>query len=339
MASPMAILAVGAIPIVGEVDESLTLCPRDVERRITRRTRAIMPVDMVGLACDMNALTDLARRRGVFICEDVCQAVGGSYEGRRLGSFGLASGFSFNYYKNITAGEGGCFATDHEDVFKRGCVAVDPCSYYWAKEDEKIDMHGRFTAWNFRATEVAGAILNVQLNYLDEMLAKMREEKKAVTAAGVDAGLRSIINHSPDYDCGSQAGFLFETEEAAKRFIERLVKHGAGGFRPIDTGRHVYTNWDPIMSKQAAHHPALNPYLLAENRDARTDYAPDMCARSLDILSRAVLIGMHPYWPEGRLEQVAAAVEKSARDLCGKTRKPKAARKAPRRKLKGKKRS
>jgi dTDP-4-amino-4,6-dideoxygalactose transaminase len=298
-----------------DVDDSLTLCPTDTERKITRRTKAIMPVHMVGLCCDMESLTALARKERVLICEDVCQAVGGSYKGKRLGSFGLASGFSFNYYKNITAGEGGCFATDREDVYKRGSVAVDPCSYYWAKEDEKIDMHGRFTAWNFRATEVAGAILNVQLNYLDEMLCRMRKQKAAVTSAGVENGLRSIVNHSPEWECGSHAGFLFESEPKARRFVKLLAENGIGSFRPIDTGRHVYTNWDPIISKQASHHPALNPYLLKENRDAEAEYTPRTCARSLDILKRAVLISMHPYWPEGRLEQVIAGVARAARAM------------------------
>ena len=315
MASPMAVLAVGAIPIVTDVDESLTLCPKDTERRITKRTRAVMPVDMVGLACNMKALVRLAKKKHVSICEDVCQAVGGSYEGKRLGTFGAAGGFSFNYYKNITAGEGGCFATDSEDVFKRGSVAVDPCSYYWEEKDKHIDMHGRFTAWNFRATEVAGAILNVQLDYLDEMLDAMRAHKKAVTAAGTEAGLRSIVNHSPDYECGSHAGFLFETEELAVRFGELLKGEEVGSFRPIDTGRHVYTNWDPIMNKQAAHHPSLNPYLLKENRDAKAEYTTETCARSLDVLKRAVLVGTHPYWPEGRREKVMEAIGKAAAAL------------------------
>jgi len=315
MASPMAVLAVGAIPIVAEVDDSLTLDPEDAARKITERTKAIMPVHMVGLSCDMNAFTALVKDKGVLICEDCCQAVGGSYEGSRLGTFSTAAGYSFNYYKNITAGEGGCFATDSEEVYKRGSVAIDPCSYYWEEADKDVEMHGRFTAWNFRSTEVAGAILNVQLNYLDAMIAAMREHKMAVTAAGVDAGLRSIVNHSLHHECGSHVGFLLETEEAAKRLGELLKEQGVGSFRPIDTGRHVYTNWDPVMNKQASHHPSLNPYLLEENRDAKADYSEDMCARSLDVLGRAVLIGTHPYWPDGREGEVIEGVCKAAAAL------------------------
>lgn len=307
MASALAVLAVGAIPIVGEVDESLTLCPKDVAAKVTERTRAIMPVHMVGLCCDMAALTKVAREHDLLICEDVCQAVGGGFEGKRLGTFGEAGGFSFNYYKNITAGEGGCFATDREDVFKRGSVAVDCCSYYWDDERD-TELHGHFAGGNYRATEIAGAVLNVQLNHLDEMLTTMRAQKVAITAAGVEAGLRSIVNHSPDSECGTHVGFLFDEAQDAIDFGARLGEAGVGNFRPIDTGRHVYTEWDPILKKQGAHHPSLNPYNLPENRDADIDYSRDMCASSLDILSRAVLIGTHAYWPEGRLEEVTAAV-------------------------------
>jgi dTDP-4-amino-4,6-dideoxygalactose transaminase len=313
MASPMAVLAVGAIPIVADVDESLTLDPEDTASKITDRTAAIMPVHMVGLSCDMDSLCELARQEDVRICEDVCQAVGGGYQGRKLGSFGHASGFSFNYFKNITAGEGGCFVTDDENVFERGSVAIDPCSYYWAEEGEKTDMHGHFTAWNFRATEIAGAILNVQLDRLEGMLAKMRHQKKVLTAAGEQCGLRPIVCHSPDYECGSHAGFIFEEEEQAVAFSEGLGEKDIKCFRPIDTGRHVYTAWDPVMKKQAAHHPALNPYLLEENQDAEADYTPGMCSRSLDILRRSALIGTHPSWTDSRLDEVADAVRDIAK--------------------------
>jgi dTDP-4-amino-4,6-dideoxygalactose transaminase len=312
MASALAVLQSGAIPVVAEVDESLTLDPLDVERKVTRRTRAIMPVHMVGLSCDMVALAALASRSGLLICEDVCQAVGGGFEGRRLGSFSDAAGFSFNYFKNITAGEGGCFVTDREEVCKRGSVVVDCCSYYW-DEDRPTELHGHFAAGNFRATEIAGAILNVQLGHLDEMLCAMRAQQKAITAAGRQAGLRSILRHSPDHDCGSHAGFLFDDARAAQDFVRRLGEAGVGSFRPIDTGRHIYTEWDPILKKQGAHHPSLNPYNLPENRDCGVQYTRDMCARSLDILGRAVLVGMHPYWPEGKLEAVTEAVRKAAR--------------------------
>src|SRR4029077_18418668 len=89
-ATPNAVLASRAMPVLAEVDESLTLDPEDVERRITSRTRAIVPVHMRGAPADMAALTALAERHGLVLIEDVCQAAGATFRGRRLGTFGDA---------------------------------------------------------------------------------------------------------------------------------------------------------------------------------------------------------------------------------------------------------
>ncbi|MFP4029029.1 MAG: DegT/DnrJ/EryC1/StrS family aminotransferase [Candidatus Brocadiia bacterium] len=310
MASAMAVLGAGAIPVVAEVDESLTLDPEDAERKITDRTAAIMPVHMMGLSCDMNSLCRVASDNDVMVCEDSCQAVGGSYEGQKLGSFGEAGGFSFNYYKNITAGEGGAFATDSEEVFERGSCVVDPCSYYWDEDREfAADF---FVPWNFRSTEIAGAVLNVQLDRLDGMLETMRKQKKILTRIGRESGLQPIVSNSPDWECGSAVGFIFPEDQKAISFTTALGEEEISCFRPIDTGRHVYTNWDPIMKNSGSHHPSLDPFNLDENADANTDYTDDMCARSLDLLGRTVLISTHPFWPEGQVEKVGEAIRAAA---------------------------
>ena len=101
MATALAVLAAGAIPVVADVDESMTLSPEDFERKIASHTAAVIPVHMWGLPCNMDAIMEIAERRGVQVLEDACQAVGGGYEGRILGSIGHVGAFSFNYFKNI----------------------------------------------------------------------------------------------------------------------------------------------------------------------------------------------------------------------------------------------
>jgi len=311
MATALAVLAAGAIPLVADVDESITLCPLDLERRIQTHTKAVVPVHMWGLCCDMDAIMDVAQRRGLFVIEDACQAVGGAYKGRMLGSIGHAGAFSFNYYKNISSGEGGAFVAPSEDVFNRGSVAVDCCSYYWNPEDVREQV--QFAGLHFRATEIAGAILNVQLERLDEMLETMGRHKARILSAGEAAGIKAIPSHSPGYDCGSHAGFLFESEEYARGFLQSIQQVGIGAFLPIDTGRHVYTRWDPVMRKQGAHHPALNPYMLSANRKIQVEYSMDMCSRSLDILRRTVLLTMHPDHEEVQVKAVEQALSHELR--------------------------
>lgn len=310
MATALAVLSAGAIPVVADVDESLTLSPVDVERRITEYTRAVIPVHMVGLPCDMKRIMKLARRHKLLVLEDACQAVGGGYEGKALGGIGDAGGFSFNFFKNMTCGEGGAFVTSDELVLQRGSVAVDCCSFYWNPEERREEL--QFAGHNYRGSEVEGAILNVQLTRIDGMLATMRRHKKELLEIGLDCGLRSIRNNSLDYECGTHLGFLFPSEAKARAFSQGLRDAGVGSFLPMDTGRHVYTRWDPIMRYQGAHHPAIDPFKIPANRKARVKYTPEMCQASLEILNRSVLMPMHPNNNRTRLRRMAKAIQAAA---------------------------
>ncbi len=317
MATALAVLSAGAIPVIADVDDSLTLSAADLERRLTRHTRAVIPVHMVGLPCDMDGIMKVARRHDLLVLEDACQAVGGGYRGKALGAIGHAGAFSFNFFKNITCGEGGAFVTRSKAVWDRGSVAVDCCSFYWQADPEapggpQSPEDLQFAGHNFRASEFEGAILNVQLRRLDRMLARMRDQKKALVEAGEAAGLTSIRNHSLDHECGTHAGFLFETEERARAFSAELGRRGVGSFRPVDTGRHVYTRWEPILRQQGAHHPALDPFKIPANRKCRVSYSRDMCARSLDILGRAVLVPCHPDHRKPRIEAMIRELEAAA---------------------------
>lgn len=99
MATPMAVLAAGAIPVIVDIAESLGMSPDALRDGIGPRTRAVIPVHMWGLPCDMDSIMETAADRGLLVIEDACQAVGGAYEGRMLGSIGDVGAFSFNYYK------------------------------------------------------------------------------------------------------------------------------------------------------------------------------------------------------------------------------------------------
>src|SRR6476661_7023221 len=168
-ATPNAVLASRAMPVLAEVDESLTLDPGDVERRITTRTRAIVPVHMRGAPADMTALTAIAERHGLVLIEDVCQAAGATFRGRRLGTFGDAGAFSLQFNKIITTGEGGVMITDRDDLYEFA-IDVHDC----AGSLRRGAGLPRFAGWNFRASELQGAVARVQLTRLDGLLTRMR---------------------------------------------------------------------------------------------------------------------------------------------------------------------
>ena len=310
MATALAVVAAGAIPVVADVDDSLTLSPADVERRITKYTRAILPVHMVGLPCNMDRIMRIARKHNLLVIEDACQGVGGGYKGKMLGSIGHAGGFSFNFFKNMSAGEGGGFVTNDETVYQRGSVAVDSCSFYWNPEEDRPEL--QFAGHNFRATEFAGAILNVQLTRIKGMLERMRQHKMQLLEVGLNAGLKSIKNNSLEHECGTHLGFKFKTEARARAFANVLQAGQVGAFLPMDTGRHVYTRWEPILRQQGAHHPALDPFKLAENKKCLVDYTLDMCQDSLDILNRSVLVPMHPDNTAARIKKIGKVIQQAA---------------------------
>jgi 8-amino-3,8-dideoxy-alpha-D-manno-octulosonate transaminase len=120
-ATPNAVLATGAMPILAEVNDSLTLDP-DVARKVTPRTRALLPVHMRGAPADMDALCAVVREHNLALVEDVCQAAGATFRGRRLGTFGDAGAFSLQFNKIITTGEGGVKITDRDDLYD---LAID----------------------------------------------------------------------------------------------------------------------------------------------------------------------------------------------------------------------
>ncbi|HEX4298605.1 MAG TPA: DegT/DnrJ/EryC1/StrS family aminotransferase, partial [Devosia sp.] len=213
MATATSVLTVGAIPVIVDIDESLTIDPKAIEAAIRPRTRAVVPVHMWGTACDMAAIMDIARRHNLLVIEDACQGVGGGYEGRKFGTIGHAGCFSFNYFKNMTCGEGGGVAMDDDTVAERARCAIDPCHFYW---------HGRseaekpFAGNGARPSELMGAMLNVQLDRIDGMIAAMRREKQRIlagTASLGNLGLRASPMRSPNHDCATQVSFTLPSAE------------------------------------------------------------------------------------------------------------------------------
>ena len=207
--------------------------------------------------------------------------------------------------------------TKSKAVYDRGSVAVDCCSFYWDDQPDQTHEELQFAGNNFRASEFEGAILNAQLARLEPMLKKMRTQKKRLLKAGEKAGLTSITNHSLDHECGTHAGFLFEDEASARAFSNGLKSRSVSSFLPLDTGRHVYTRWEPILRQQGAHHPALDPFKIPANRKCRVKYTPDMCAASLDILGRTVLVGTHPDHKAPLLRTRELAVGEAASEALG----------------------
>jgi dTDP-4-amino-4,6-dideoxygalactose transaminase len=220
MATATAVLTTGAIPVIVDVDESITIDPEAIEAAIGPHTKAVVPVHMWGAACNMDAVMAVAARHDLWVIEDACQGVGGGYEGHKFGSIGDIGAFSFNYYKNMTAGEGGGVSTSAEDLAKRARCAIDPCHFYWTGREEGLKP---FAGNGGRASELTGAMLNVQLDRIDGIVGAMRREKRKIvngTQRLNNLGLKLSPVHSADHDCAAHVMYLMPSAEEAIRFTQ-----------------------------------------------------------------------------------------------------------------------
>ena len=296
-ATPNSVIATGAIPVLAEVDESLTLDPADVARKIGPRTKAILPVHMRGAPADMSALTGLASEHGLVLVEDACQAAGASFGGRRLGTFGDAGAFSLQFNKIITTGEGGVLVTDRDDLYELA-IDVHDC----AGSLRRGAGLPRFAGWNFRASELQGAVARVQLTRLDGLLERMRGNQRRL-AAHVES-LPGLQLRRPNDDAGDAGICLIAfagTPALAAEAVEALQAEGVAAMRIYDPGfpdLHVYPYWAPVLA-----------HLEEAGRPA-----PD-CPRTLGLLERTIHVDLSPLLEESDVDELALAFEKVARGI------------------------
>jgi len=308
MATAIAVLAVGAIPVIVDVDESIMISPDAVENAIGPRTRAVIPVHMWGLLCDMDRLLEIGRRRNLLLIEDACQCIGGTHRGRAAGAMGQAGAFSFNFYKNMSCGEGGAVITSDDTVARRARCMIDPCSFYW---EGREDDFRPFAYPGARASELQGAMLGPQLDRLPGQLAELRRTKARVLKAIADLDmLTPAPNHSPEGECAIRIMLQLPDAAAADRFAEALGPRSCVVLSR--TGRHNYTEWDPILTRQGAHHPAMNPFNFPQNAGCRMDYRKDLCPKSLEILARTVAVYLFPYQTDAQIESLIASIRAAA---------------------------
>ncbi|MCL2518233.1 MAG: aminotransferase class I/II-fold pyridoxal phosphate-dependent enzyme [Oscillospiraceae bacterium] len=305
IASAIAVTAVGAIPVICDCDETLTIDVADVERKISKYTKAVIPVYIQGFPGNLDALKKLADKYNIKILEDACQSVGGSYKGKRLGTIGDVGAFSLNFYKVITTGEGGVLFTDNRQIYERALIQHDSSAIAFFGTQLDGVTEPQFCGNEYRVSELMGAILREQLKRLDGILFDLRKNKKILMDELKDT-FEFAPSHDIEGDCGTTLPLRFASREESEAFTN------ATGFgSPINTGKHVYTNWTPIMEKRGAFHPLMDPFKMEVNKDLNHNYSMDMCAKSLDLLARTAYISISPDWNEQDIKNVADKCKKA----------------------------
>jgi dTDP-4-amino-4,6-dideoxygalactose transaminase len=275
----------GAIPVLVDINETLTMDPAAIEAKITKHTKAIMPVHMMNAPCDMDAIMAIAKRHNLLVIEDAAQAVGVRYKGRMCGSFGDIGVYSFNQHKNMTIGEGGAVVTNDKALYNRLMNFHD--LGIWARDGYDKTGEPPFIASHSRVTEVQGAMLRVQLQRMRSNMQAIQRRVRLIRNAIESQGAVHLSPHNDPGDAYTVT-VTFDTEAEAIAY-----SHRPGVARLYDNTKHIYTNWDPIINKRTSH-PQMNPWLWA-NREIT--YDQDSCARTLDILRRTCKLHISARWP------------------------------------------
>jgi len=309
IATASAVVAMGAVPILAEVDESLTIDPADVRRKISRFTKAIIPVHLRGAPCQMNELMAIAGEHNLPVLEDVAQADGGSYHGKRLGSIGNVGAFSLQFNKIITCGEGGMVTTNDDSILRRVLMYNDVVG----GQRNKIPDDEILPGINFRMSELQGAVALVQLGRLDDLLGDMRRRRAEITDGIVGVarqkGVEFRRSNDPDGDTGIVLMFFVPTPERATFIADALEAEGVDTFvvyRPDVVDYHVYAHWSPILG-QRTWSTNGGPWRWHEGK---VEYSPDMCPRTLDLLGRAVHLDVSPDLSDQNVAEIVEAVNK-----------------------------
>jgi dTDP-4-amino-4,6-dideoxygalactose transaminase len=231
----------GAMPVLTEIDESLTMDPDDIEHRITKKTKAIMPVHMLGNPANMDAIKSIAKKYNLYIIEDCAQAIGASYKGRKVGSIGDMGAGSLNNFKTITSGEGGFVITDDYELYRKAYGYHDQGNTPYRAGT--IEKSGRIIGFNFRISELTGAVALAQVRKLDMIMGTLRKNKAVLKEALKDLkGFSYRKLNDPKGECATLLTLILPTKDKAQKIAGRL------GTQTLDnSGWHVYYNMEHIL--------------------------------------------------------------------------------------------
>ncbi len=284
IASYASVVQMNAIPVLAEIDESLTLDPEDIESRITNKTKAIMPVHMIGNPCRMDRIMEIAKKHGLYVIEDCCQAGGAMYKGKRVGTYGDIAAFSLNIFKTFTAGDGGAVITDDDTLYERAFAYHDQ-GHLPNRAGVEVGRRSMFGI-NMRINELTGAVALAQVRKIDRILAVLREKKaklkQIVSEAESDSFSFRRINDG--MECATLLTLIFKDANTAKAFCAKT-----GTDTISKSGWHVYYNMEQLIEEKT-HTETGCPFVCQHTN--KPSYKKGMLPKTDDLLERAVNISV-----------------------------------------------
>jgi 8-amino-3,8-dideoxy-alpha-D-manno-octulosonate transaminase len=300
--------------VFAEVDDTLGLDPAALERCITDRTAAIIAVHLENVACDLDAVLAIAGTHGVPVLEDAAQAIGSTYRGRPVGTFGALGAFSLQQEKNITSGEGGIVTTDDERLYVRAARYQDQGGQFVTSyaSERGNELSEAFAGENLRMGELAGAVAGVQLGRLPGVLDALRASKaRVIDGVGDVPGLARRRRPDPEGDGSSSITWFLPDAALARRFAAAVRAEGVPCAQMYG-GHPVYLN-AAVLDRATASGKG-GPWACAEHPTTRT-YHEGLCPQTEALVARSVIVPIGVGFDDEDCADVAAAVRKVATAL------------------------
>lgn len=303
-----AILDIGAVPVFTEIDETLNMDPADLEKKITPKTRAIIPVHMMGAAARIEEIVAIAKRHGIAVIEDTAQSPGASVKGRKLGSFGTCGTFSFDPVKTITTGEGGMVITHDPELWRTSSEYQDHGHDHVVNPGGRGGEGRRFIGFNFRMMEIQGALGLAQLAKLDTIIASQKVNK---------AKMREAVSHIPGVsfrqyvdeagDSATFLSFMLPDAQQAQAVNTVLKEKGAGAVYFAENTWHYYPKWEHLLGGATLARSGW-PFIDGHGK-RRVIYDPHVLPQSAEIMGRTLVYQVPVKLSDERLSQIVAATQ------------------------------
>ncbi len=305
VASFESILALGAVPILVDIDDTLTLDPKAVEAAITPKTKCVMPVHMCGSMADLKALKAICEKNNLILLEDACQALGGTYEGKPLGSYGDLGCFSFDYVKTITCGEGGSIITNNKKYAQNADHYQDH-GHDHIGTDRGAETHP-FLGYNFRISELNAAVGLAQLDKLDGIL-NIQKQNYTILREALETIEGITFRRVPEggVENYSFLNFFLPTEELTKKAHKALSENG------VDACFYWYTNnWHYINGWEHLRNLKSLGKISSEVKSQMQDLNNTDFSKSDAIMGRTISSLIKIGWTEKQVRDRAEAMKKA----------------------------
>jgi 8-amino-3,8-dideoxy-alpha-D-manno-octulosonate transaminase len=291
-----------------DIDETLTLDPQAVERAITSKTKAIMPVHMCGSMAQLDELKAICNKHHLLLLEDACQAIGATYKGKSIGTIGDAGTFSFDFVKIITCAEGGAILTNNKEVYEK-CDQFSDHGHDHMGVDRGADLHPHL-GYNFRISELHAAVGLAQIRKLDQFLTIQKRNNRIIKEALKNVpGISFRVIPDTEGDTGSFISFFLPTEKITREASSELQAAGIGGnFYWYDNNWHYIRKWQHLQNGSWMYR------LPEEQKKQVMHYTNQAFPVSDAIMSRCISSSISLLWTEEqakeRGESMAAVLNK-----------------------------